>query len=188
MFSSFLAQSTFLCLKPSTPHSAHNALLHQIVYRLCFLVFVSIPDCSRPRCRHRILPRMCHGLVYYLGISFPGVAANKHHSGCLGKADPGSCSMQDNACLCANPTFVQGTFDCFKSACSVPADFKQAYDFSSSLCKQAVSPNHWAHMWWSTETQTLFFRQGVSSTVVAPPRRTAIPEPIQRRAYPPVVK
>ncbi|KAF8598691.1 hypothetical protein BDV93DRAFT_526608 [Ceratobasidium sp. AG-I] len=86
--------------------------------------------------------------------------------GCLGKADPGSCGMQDNACLCANPTFVQGTFDCFKSACPNAADLKQAWDFSSSLCKQA----------------------GVSSTVVAPPKRTAIPEPIQRRGYPPAIK
>lgn len=46
--------------------------------------------------------------------------------------------MQDNACLCNNPTFVQGTFSCFQSACPNAADLKQAYDYSALLCNQAV--------------------------------------------------
>ncbi|KAG8719160.1 hypothetical protein FRC08_003512 [Ceratobasidium sp. 394] len=86
---------------------------------------------------------------------------------CLGKADPGSCQLTDNACLCANQPFVQATYACFKSTCTNSDDLKLAYDSAASLCKEA----------------------GVTSTIVAAPaRRTATPGRIKRRGYPIAVK
>ncbi|ELU38897.1 CFEM domain-containing protein [Rhizoctonia solani AG-1 IA] len=56
---------------------------------------------------------------------------------CLGKADPGSCSLEDNKCLCSYKPFVEGTYACFKSSCTTPDDLKAAYDMSSAMCRQA---------------------------------------------------
>ncbi|CUA75251.1 hypothetical protein RSOLAG22IIIB_11616 [Rhizoctonia solani] len=82
---------------------------------------------------------------------------------CLGKSDRGSCSLQDNKCLCTYRPYVEGTFACFKSSCPNASDLKSAYDSSTALCNQA----------------------GVTETIIAPPKRTLIPT---RRAYPIVVK
>ncbi|CAE6538618.1 unnamed protein product [Rhizoctonia solani] len=79
--------------------------------------------------------------------------------GCLGKSDPGSCSLEDNKCLCSHKPFVEGTFACFKSSCTNAGDLKSAYDMAAAMCSQA----------------------GVTETIVAPPKRTLIPT---RRAYP----
>ncbi|CAE6420841.1 unnamed protein product [Rhizoctonia solani] len=79
--------------------------------------------------------------------------------GCLGKSDPGSCSLEDNNCLCGFMPFVEGTFACFKSSCSDAGDLRSAYDMAVAMCNQA----------------------GVTETMVAPPKRTLIP---MRRAYP----
>ncbi|CAE6514277.1 unnamed protein product [Rhizoctonia solani] len=83
--------------------------------------------------------------------------------GCLGKSDRGSCSLQDNKCLCTYKPYVEGTFACFKSSCPNASDLESAYDTSTALCRQA----------------------GVTETIVAPPKRTLIPA---RRAYPIVVR
>ncbi|CAE6451340.1 unnamed protein product [Rhizoctonia solani] len=55
---------------------------------------------------------------------------------CLGKASPGSCSLQDNACLCRNASYCNATNTCFKNSCS-QTDWKAAYDYSVALCNQA---------------------------------------------------
>ncbi|KAH7332613.1 hypothetical protein B0J17DRAFT_737106 [Rhizoctonia solani] len=78
---------------------------------------------------------------------------------CLGKSDPGSCSLEDNNCLCAFKPFVEGTFACFKTSCSDSGDLRSAYDMATAMCTQA----------------------GVTETIVAPPKRTLIPA---GRAYP----
>lgn len=57
--------STFLCLNPPSDAAiVHNALLHQIVYLLCFYVFGAVSGCSRSKCDHRIIPKLCHQLVH----------------------------------------------------------------------------------------------------------------------------
>ncbi|KAJ1300293.1 hypothetical protein OPQ81_005117 [Rhizoctonia solani] len=89
-----------------------------------------------------------------LGQAFPDCSI-----GCLGKSDPGSCSLQDNKCLCAHRPFVEGTYACFKSSCTNPSDLKNAYDTAAAMCNQA----------------------GATETIVAPPKRTLISA---RRGYP----
>ncbi|CAE6406950.1 unnamed protein product [Rhizoctonia solani] len=70
-------------------------------------------------------------LTTVVNAQFPTCA----HS-CLGQASPGSCSLTDNACLCRNAAYCNATNTCFKNSCS-SADWKTAYDYSVTLCRQA---------------------------------------------------
>ncbi|KIM82729.1 hypothetical protein PILCRDRAFT_820030 [Piloderma croceum F 1598] len=52
---------------------------------------------------------------------------------CMETANYGSCSQQDNACLCRNAQFVSSTTACIQSACDA-SDLAAAEQYSQALC------------------------------------------------------
>jgi len=58
---------------------------------------------------------------------------------CLANGDFGSCSQQDNACLCKSQAFVNSTTVCIEKDCQGD-DLKNAEAYSQAICEAVVSP------------------------------------------------
>jgi hypothetical protein len=58
---------------------------------------------------------------------------------CLANGDFGSCSQQDNACLCKSQAFVNSTTLCIQKACQ-GSDLADAEKYSQAVCAAVVSP------------------------------------------------
>ncbi|KIM82725.1 hypothetical protein PILCRDRAFT_820022 [Piloderma croceum F 1598] len=61
--------------------------------------------------------------------SFPNCAIP-----CLQNADLGSCSAQDNVCLCNNQAFINSTTTCIENSCS-PDDLASAEAEADAICE-----------------------------------------------------
>ncbi|KAG9091217.1 hypothetical protein FRC06_000669 [Ceratobasidium sp. 370] len=55
---------------------------------------------------------------------------------CLGQADPGSCSLTDNTCLCQNASYCNATNNCFHNSCGL-SDWQSAYNLAVQMCNDA---------------------------------------------------
>ena len=56
---------------------------------------------------------------------------------CMENANYGSCSQEDNACLCRNTEFVSSTTACIEKACDA-SDLAAAEQYSQALCDAVV--------------------------------------------------
>ncbi|QRW09848.1 CFEM domain protein [Ceratobasidium sp. AG-Ba] len=83
---------------------------------------------------YRTFPVVLTAFLFYTSAvraDFPPCAQS-----CIGQADPGSCSMNDNSCLCNNAAYTNPTNDCFSTSCS-QSDWQAAYDYAVQLCHDA---------------------------------------------------
>ena len=115
----------------SLPPSIRNALHIHIFCRcwccLCCNSYHSWPSIP-PQYFPYLLPFTIHTQIFFS----TGCAA-----ACLASADFGSCSQNDNACLCSSQPFIQSTTSCITSKCS-GQDLANAEAYSQAICKSVV--------------------------------------------------
>ena len=83
---------------------------------------------------HFLVSRLTHKFNIYSFNFLEGCALP-----CVANANFGSCSHQDNACLCKSQAFINSTTTCIQGACQ-GQDLQNAEAYSQAICKSVVRP------------------------------------------------